>query len=405
MAKNSSDKGKSAKKPSSAQNKSASPVGDAFGKAKDWLKAHNIYSKKFYKKHGKGKSWIAKFATSFVAMLTTVVVVAVVLINVYGARYGLGFFEAVDILAKVMRSNDNVQRNNEELGISNEAEKMYTGVKNIMLYGIDSRTMSEESRSDAIMMLTVDMDNKKIKMTSFARDTYVTIPGYYKDKLNHAFVLGWHKTGNIADGATLSMNTINSNFDLNVKDYITVNFWALADIIDYIGGVEIDVSAAERRDINWRLIPHIQDMGIKCEKIPTTGLQLLSGGQALAYCRERYIDGDVERGARQREVLTAMFAKAGALDSTMYTGLLQLLLSECKTSLEFSQLWDLGMWAAGNMSSVKVENLGLPTADIDNGGTYINGVWYYTYDLDKAKQKIQEFILETPAVSTEQPAQ
>ena len=374
MAKNSSDKGKSAKKPSSAQNKSASPVGDAFGKAKDWLKAHNIYSKKFYKKHGKGKSWIAKFATSFVAMLTTVVVVAVVLINVYGARYGLGFFEAVDILAKVMRSNDNVQRNNEELGISNEAEKMYTGVKNIMLYGIDSRTMSEESRSDAIMMLTVDMDNKKIKMTSFARDTYVTIPGYYKDKLNHAFVLGWHKTGNIADGATLSMNTINSNFDMNLTNYVTVNFDSITKIVDSIGGLDLKLSDEEAKIVG----------------VGKGGTHHLDGAQTLTYARIRSTaGGDFTRTLRHRKVLTAMAEKIMQQNPIEMVKTADELTPLVKTSLSSPEILGLGFTAGGGNYDVIQDSY---PEDETSKGVILNGIYYLKWNKEDTINKLHKFI-------------
>lgn len=344
-----------------------------------WFKSHNIYDKKFYKKNGKVYSWVAKFVTSFVAVLVILVLSVVIVGNVY--------------LSKI---NKLVIDEDTDLGISEEAEKLYTdsGIVNIMLYGVDSRDMSEEARSDAIMVLTIDRDNCKIKMTSIARDTYVNIPGYGYDKLNHAFVYGWHKTGNIVDGATLSMNTINSTFNLNTSDFVTANFWALAKIIDYVGGVEIDVDAAERRDLNNNYTSHIRAMGIDCPDIPTTGMQHLNGGQAVAYCRVRHVGGDVMRGARQREVLTAMFDKAKTMSASRYPGLISLVLSECSTTLTNAELIDLGMWAVANMGSITFDNLGLPTPDIDTNGRYINGVWYYTYDLTIAAQKIQAFILE-----------
>ena len=352
-----------------------------FKKIIDWLKSHNIYDKKFYKSHGKLKRWLAIFFTSFTSMLLVLAITVVCIAGHY-----LGLIDRADL-------------DHQNLEVNSEAEKLYAdlGVTNIILYGIDSRTLAEQSRSDAIMMLTVDTVNKKIKMTSIARDTYVDIQGYGKDKINHAFAYGWAKNNKISEGAELSIKTINSNFNLNIKDYVAVNFWALADIINYIGGVEIDVDAAEMRDINKNYIPHIRELGIPCENITKTGMQTLSGGQAVAYCRERYVGGVVTRDSRQREVLTAMFDKAKTISATKYTGLLSLILKECSTSLTNSELWELGSWAIANMNSLKFENLGLPTADIDEGGSMINGVWYYTYDLEKAAKKIEEFITEKTA--------
>ncbi len=353
---------------------------DFFKNMSNWFHSHNIYNKKFYKSHGKIKRWLAIFFTSF---LSVILVAAIVAVGV-GSHY----------LSLIDRDKIDINK----IDVNQEAEKLYSdlGVQNIILYGIDSRTMQEQSRSDAIMMLTVDTVNKKIKMTSIARDTYVDIQGYGKDKINHAFAYGWARNNKIGEGAELSIKTINSNFNLNIKDYIAVNFWALADIINYIGGVDIDVDAAERRDINKNYIPHIRSLGIACEDIAQTGMQTLSGGQAVAYCRERYVGGAVKRDSRQREVLEAMFAKAKGISPTKYAGLLSIILKECSTSLTNGELWELGSWAIANMNSLKFENLGLPTTDIDNGGTMINGVWYYTYDLEKAAQKIQEFITEKP---------
>ncbi len=357
-----------------------------FKKMSGWFKSHNIYSKKFYKSHGALKSWLAIFFTSFIAI---VLIAAIVAVSV-GSHY-LGLIDRSDI-------------DTEKLEINEETEKLYDdlGVTNIALYGIDSRSMQEYSRSDAIMILTIDTIHKKIKMTSIARDSYVEIPGYGKDKINHAFAYGWQKAKNIAGGAELSIKTINSNFNLNIKDYVAVNFWSMAEIINYIGGVEIDVDAAERADINRNYIQHIRDLGIECEEIPTTGLQTLSGGQAVAYCRERYVGGDVQRNSRQREVMEAMFAKAKTINATKYAGLLSIILKECSTSLNNGELWEYGSWAIANMNSIKIENLGLPTSDIDKGGSTINGVWYYTYDIGLAAQKIQDFITEEPP-ATEQP--
>lgn len=339
----------------------------------------NIYSKNFYKKHGALKSWLAIFFTSFVSMLIIIFVSLNIIINYV-----------------ILGNLTHKEIDTKELGISQSAKDTYDGkdIINIMLYGIDSRDMEEKSRSDSIMLLTVDKKNTKIKMTSIARDTYVDILGYGKDKLNHAFIYGWVKENDITGGVKLSLKTINNAFNLNVSEYVTCNFWALSTIIDFIGGVEIDVDSAERYDINTNYIPYLQQMGIDCELITQNGMQHLTGGQAVAYCRVRHVGGDVMRGERHREVIMAMFDKVKRMSFTKQLELVNLVLKECTTSLSNSEIVSLGTWAIRNMGSLKFENLGLPTSDIDKGGTMMNGVWYYTYDLEKAAQKIEEFILE-----------
>lgn len=347
-----------------------------FSKIAKWFKDHNIYSKKFYKKGNRAlKRWLAIFFTSFISFFLIAALALVIIVNSY-----------LNIL----------ERGSVNIDVPDSADKIYGGknIVNIMLYGIDSRSLTEVSRSDSIMLITIDKKNTKIKMTSIARDTRVDIEGHGKDKLNHAFAYGWNSSGNIADGAALSLKTINNAFNLNVTDYVTANFWALAHIIDYVGGVDIDVSAAEKKDINDNYIPYIQDMGIDCEYITKTGMQHLTGGQAVAYCRVRHVGGDVMRGERQREVLISLFDQVKTLNPLKYSGLISLILSECSTSLSNSEILSLGTWAVSKLGSLKFETLGLPTEDIEKSAT-INGVWYFTYDLDKAAKKIENFIFET----------
>lgn len=347
-----------------------------FKKILMWLKNHNIYSLKFYKTKPRLKRWLAIFITSFVSFFL-VIAIAVSII-------------ASSLLGAIDRPDAPL-----DIDTPDSAEQVYGDKQliNIMLFGIDSRSKTEISRSDSIMLVTIDKKNCKIKMTSFARDTYVDIPGYYKDKLNHAFAFGWKKAGDISGGAELSLNTMNNAFNLNVTDYATANFWALAHIIDYVGGVDIDVDSAERYDINTNYIPYIQQMGIDCELIKKSGMQHLTGGQALAYCRVRHVGGDIQRGERHREVLMQVFEQVKDMSATKYTGLINLILKECTTSLSNSDILSLGTWAMSNIGSLQFESLGIPTEDLDNG-TQIDGIWYNVYDLDKAAKKIEEFIIE-----------
>lgn len=345
----------------------------------DWLKSHNIYSLQFYKSHAALKRWLAIFFTSFLSVILIVGVIAASVLSTY-----LG---AID--------RDKVSE--DDVGVSDEAKDVYDGqdVINIMLFGIDSRSMTEESRSDAMMLLTIDKKHTKIKMTSIARDTYVPIEGYGNDKITHAFVFGWAKEKDISGGAKLSLKTINNAFNLNVTDYVTANFWALAHIIDYVGGVDIDVDKSEMYNMNKFYIPYMQDIDVECDYIKGTGVQHLTGGQAVAYCRLRF-DSDIKRGERQREVLMAMYEDVKTLSPIKYPELISLILNECSTSLSDKELLSLGMWAVKNIGSLQFENLGLPTDDLNPQGKMINGIWYFLYDLDDAAKKIEEFILETP---------
>ncbi|MDZ7548740.1 LCP family protein, partial [Clostridium perfringens] len=135
-------------------------------------------------------------------------------------------------------------------------------------------------RSDSIMILTLDSVHNKLKLTSIMRDSYVNIPGRGLDKINHAYAFG---------GPELAVRTLNENFDLNIKEFMAVDFTSLPTIIDKLGGVTINIIPEE--------ISHIPG-------ITSAGNQVLNGKQALAYSRIRYASGgDYKRTERQRTVV------------------------------------------------------------------------------------------------------
>lgn len=268
------------------------------------------------------------------------------------------------------------------------------GVYNIMLYGLDARNPNAVSRSDAIMLVTVDKKAKTVKITSIARDSRVNIPGYGMDKLNHAFAYGWAKSGKISGGAELSIQTINQNYSLAADQYVTINFWALANIIDFVGGVDVNVDETELKQINLSSNYYPEQFGIECPKLESTGYQTITGGQALAYSRIRKTDSDGMRAQRQREVLMSLFQKAKDLNPLKYGELISLFLVECSSSFTNDELLDLGSWVVANIKSIKFDTLGIPTAQISKGQT-IGGVYYNAYDLNKASQIIKDF-LEKP---------
>ena len=278
-----------------------------------------------------------------------------------------------------------------DLGISSDV--FQEKVTNIALFGVDSRSDSISGRSDAIIVLTIDRVNNKIKMTSIARDSYVTMErksGTMKDKITHAY--SYASDG----GPQLAVKTLNQNFDLDIQDYVSVNFFGFTEIIDYIGGVEIDVDADEMYVMNTEYVWHMNAMGIDCDYITKTGLQKLTGSQAVAYARNRYTGNDVDRGNRQKEILQAAYNKVKTLSVSELNKLVTLVLSNCETSLSNSEIIGLGTWAVAK--SPTIENLSLPDKDCNpksGVAATINGVWYYIYDLDIATRKIHDFINET----------
>jgi len=279
---------------------------------------------------------------------------------------------------------DNINRDtlSGDYGIQSGADLPFTeDVKNIALYGLDTREDNNSGRSDAIIVLSIDKKNKEIKLTSIARDTYITFESGKHDKITHAWAYG---------KADLAVKTLNRNFKLDVTDYVSVNFYQFAEIIDYIGGVMIDVDKSEMNVMNKTYIPYIIESGIKCDYVKETGLQRLNGGQALAYARNRYTGSDLTRGNRQREVLEAMFTEVKGMNALKYPKLVEMLLSRCTTTLEKSEIVSIGSWTLFN--SPKIYSLGIPNKECNAKGQYINGGSYMVYDLDLAADIMHDFI-------------
>ncbi len=263
-------------------------------------------------------------------------------------------------------------------------------VQNIALFGLDSRANNSTGRSDAIIILSIDRVHNKIKLTSIARDTYVAIEGRKNDKLTHAWAYG---------KAKLAVKTLNQNFNMNITDYAYINFFEFAKLIDYLGGVMIDVDNAELNIMNNYYGPELRNLGFNYTNA-TAGYVRLDGAQALAYSRNRYTGSDVDRGNRQKEVLEAMFAQVKDISLTKYPSLISQVLEMVHTSLPNEKLLSIAQWVL--TSSPTFEQFGLPTADCNpksGAAATINGVWYYIYDLDIATELLHEFIYEENAAS------
>ncbi len=325
------------------------------------------------KKHHKHKSKKKKKATVIIATVCIILSVLIILV-------GSGYFYAFSIL-------DNVERiplETEDLEELNIDTSTYSSVKNIALLGIDSRKDNDSGRADAVIILTIDKEHSKIKLTSIARDSYVQIDGKGKDKLTHSYAYG---------KSTLAVKTLNKNFGLEITDYVTINFYEFSRIIDYIGGVEVEVSQKEKDHLNSYIIPKLKKQtDLECDPISKTGKQLLSGTQALCYSRIRKIDGDVERGNRQKEVLEAMFNQVKGTSLTKLPSVAEMVLSQCQTSLSTKDIMGMGVWAVS--SKPTIENMSVPNKDIPSKGQTIGGAWQYVYDLDIASKEIEKFILE-----------
>lgn len=259
-----------------------------------------------------------------------------------------------------------------DLGI--EEEKMPTiseEYTRFVIFGSDSRDTSNQyaGRSDTIIIVVLDNVNKKINLISIPRDTYVDVPGYGYTKINHAYAYGQEQ---------LSLKTINSNFGLNLTQYVTIDFSGLVDSIDMVGGVEVYLTQEEVDFINGGMDA--------ANKIAGPGLVNLNGKQALKHSRNRYVGSDFVRAYRQRTILISLLNKIMQKNVDEILALSDSLLVNVTTNMDINKYKSLFKEVAGdrqsylkNISSVQIpaEEYGYPY--------WLDGIYYYNFDMNRAK--------------------
>lgn len=258
-------------------------------------KKGNKREKKKEKKEKK-KSPLRTFFKVIGIILIILLIIAAGLVagGYYYINQKLNMMEAVDL-------------DESKLGISEEAEKKLSGYRNIAIFGIDSRAdeYGEGYRSDCMIIASLNNETKEIKLVSIYRDTLLKMDGNYGmngfDKATHAYSYGEE---------TLAINMLNTNLDLNITEFVTVNFQSVADTIDALGGITINIEQNEIGYMNEYISATSELVGKKSKRITSAGVQQLDGVQAVAYSRIRYTaGGEHKRTERMRVVLQAMLDK------------------------------------------------------------------------------------------------
>lgn len=202
-------------------------------------------------------------------------------------------------------------------------------VYNVLLIGTDSRDNNNKGRSDSMILISINRKEERITMTSLMRDIWVTIPGVGNNRLNASYAFG---------GPALLLETIEANLGMHIDRYVQVNFYAFVDVIDILGGVDIELTADEIEVMNRYLTEINRLLGDSADSDKLSGsdagIRHLTGKQALAYCRIRYLrGGEYERTRRQRDVLTQVFQKAKGCSLTELNELLNALLPNLTTNV------------------------------------------------------------------------
>lgn len=222
---------------------------------------------------------------------------------------------------------------NEE--VQEKTETTMKGYWNIALFGVDSTTgaLTKNTRSDSIMIASINQDTGECKLVSVYRDTYLNLSNDSYNKCNAAYAKG---------GPMQAINMLNMNLDMNITDFVTIGFSGLSNTIDALGGVMIDVDNAELKHINNYQITMADNLKRSYTPVTSTGYQLLDGLQATAYCRIRYTAGDdFKRAERQREVLMAVADKAKTASPATLNSIANDVFGEIYTSLDLSEILSL----------------------------------------------------------------
>lgn len=263
------------------------------------------------------------WGVAFVVLLALFIIICVIYVKNY-ARMKYNEMDINEISEDQLLMNE---------GVASSVE----GYRTIALYGVDSRDANADAgtNSDCIIIASINESTKEIKLVSVYRDTLMEIASGSKDtqKVNYAYQLG---------GAVTAINTLNINLDLNVTDYVAVDFSAMAGIIDAVGGVEVTVTDDEVNNFNKNLAEQISLSGNYSQGITEGGTYTLDGQQAVAYSRIRSTDkGDITRTERQRVVLVKIIDKLLAADAGSLKAFVDVSFSCISTSLNKDDVYEL----------------------------------------------------------------
>nr|WP_314610703.1 LCP family protein [uncultured Lachnoanaerobaculum sp.] len=281
----------------------------------------------------------SKVAFFFTMLIAEVFVLGVIFAYAYALKQ----------YSKIQRPDYNVEQVlNTDLSEKKLAEMR--GYRNIAVFGVDSRDSSvgRGNRSDVIIICSIDQSNGEIKLVSVYRDTYLDVGKNSFQKATHAYSYG---------GPARAVKMLNDSLDLNITDYITFNWKAVATAVNILGGVDIDITPAEFKYINSYITETVKGTGIGSVQLKAPGMQHLDGVQAVAYARLRYMDTDYQRTERQRKVVELAFEKAKKADPKTLNDLLGNVLSMVATNLT----WQDGLDVINDIGKYKlVDTQGFP---------------------------------------------
>ncbi|MCY6483377.1 LCP family protein [Clostridium aestuarii] len=313
--------------------------------------------------------------------ITIIVIITLIISTISYFIYAFQKNSYISDNSYFINTKDNVETPDEP-NIETPNLQEIDGITNILLIGSDARNLDEKSRSDALMILTIDDVHKKLKITSIMRDTYAKIPGYGEQKINHAFVYG---------GPNLLLKTIENNFNIKLDKYVIINFFGFKDLIDSIDGLELNVKTNEIAEINKYILevdpknPHL---------LKKSGLQHLDGQQVLSYSRIRHVgNGSYERTERQRHVISLIIDKLKDTSIIKYPSVASSLFPCIKTNMTLSELMDYA-YTVYKIDNFNLEQLQMPLTELSHGQIYGDKGWVLLIDKKQNSDILNKFIFD-----------
>ncbi len=319
-----------------------------------------------------------KRRTRKIAMFIIEVIILVVLA---GALYMAAAFSKMETVE--LENEEEIKQQVVEQ-LDEEVMEQLNDYWNIALYGVDSRygETATQTRTDTIMVASINRATKEVKLVSVYRDTYLdNTDGHYR-KATECYEAG---------GASRSINMLNRNLDLDITNFVSVDMSVVAEVVDMIGGIEIDVQPDEIEHLNNYQNEGSQITGKEKIEVTEPGLQTLNGLQAMSYCRIRYTVGDdYKRTERQRTVLEKIFEKVQKLDPLTLTGMIDQVLPYITTNLTKTEILSL----AKDVAAYKIgETAGFPFDKAATGSEM--GDLVVPVDLQSNVTKLHEFLFGT----------
>ena len=297
-----------------------------------------------------------------------ILLVAAILLNVgiYGSIAWKYYQDVVSIVPE-----DQVDPTAKSVKIAQEDPKD-EDVFNVLLVGTDSRDPnSDMGRSDSMMLVSFNKSKNKSTVVSFLRDSLVDIDGYGKSRLGHTYAYG---------GIGLTINTINKTYDLDIQNYITIDFENLVSIIDEIGGVKVFITEEEAEYYRQNGMPDIQ-----------SGDMTLTGSQALAHARNRTLGSDFERTRRQRSVMYGIYRQIMAeKDASAILPLINYCKNHVKTNMSVTEIYDLAKQVLAS-DNLRMQQASMPTEGAYQPVTY-EGMDVLEIDIEANKKYLNELL-------------